>query len=331
MPSVRFAQSFRAIAAGGVAASAMIAATPGLAAQEMGYEQRVYEYAQPLPEGEADTVFVSEPIVQAVPARPSYTEAEAYGEQDYGTVHEVEYSHTGPVATHGPAGVMHPPQPVLHSPYPGPVAQHAYPPMPPVFDRTAWIDECRAYVRDRRRRGDAGATVGGLLGAAAGGIIGNRVADGERLGGTLIGAGVGGLAGLAIGSAIALAKGDPDKRNCREWLDRYEDRIAYGGGYPGGGYEGGYYPGYGGQHWGGQQWGGQWAQSWGWSGAYMVAPVTTIVHHHQQAYVPVVREIVTEEWVEENVVEHKHYHQPAPKVRYIKQAPVKRLKYSKGK
>ena len=43
-----------------------------------------------------------------------------------------------------------------------------------------------------------------MLGAIAGGIIGNRVSDAERLGGTLIGAGVGGIGGLIIGHSIVL-------------------------------------------------------------------------------------------------------------------------------
>ncbi|ABC64707.1 hypothetical protein ELI_13075 [Erythrobacter litoralis HTCC2594] len=322
--------SFRYLAAGGVAAGAMIAATPGLAAQEMSYEQRVYEYAQPLPEGEQQTVFVSDPVVQSVPAQSEYRETFGAPETDYEVGYEVQYSHPAPVATHGPAGVMHPPQPVVHPPMqhrPMAAAPHhpGYPPMPPVFDRGAWLDECRAYVRERRRRGDRGATIGGLLGAAAGGVIGNRVASSERLGGALIGAGVGGLAGLAIGSAVALAQGDPDKRNCKDWLERYEDGIANGGYYPGG-----YYPGYPGHGWGGQ-WGQSWSHGSGWSGGYVVAPVTTVVVHHG-GYVPVVREIVTEEWVEETVTHKKHYHKPAEKkVRYIKQKPVKRTKYIKGK
>lgn len=219
--------------------------------------------------------------------------------------------------------------------------QASYPPMPPVVDRDGWIADCRAYLKERRRRADGGAVAGGLLGAAAGGVIGNRVADGERLGGTLIGAGVGGLVGLFIGQAIALGKGDGIKRDCKNWLKTYEQSYAGGGRWP----AQGYYP-YPGPMWGG--WDGRWQQSgawqsgwssssWGgwWSGGYVVVPQTTVIITQSAPMVPVVREIVREEWVEEEVTTYRKVTPPPapkPKVRYIKTRPApKPIKYIKGK
>ena len=336
----------RILAASSVAATSVITATPALA-QQMGYEQRVYEYAQPAPQAPAQPVYVRQPVVQPLPQQPTYpTGYEAY---------EVDYEQAAPVA---PVQQVYqqpaPQQPVYQAPphhqanyqppaYPQPMhqngyaAQTGYPPMPPVIDRKAWISECRAYLRERRRRADTGAVAGGVLGAAAGAVIGNEVANvGDKLGGALIGGGVGGLVGLFIGQAIALAGGDGTKKDCKRWLRTYEESYASGGGqwpYP-------TYPQQGGQYYGGGNWNGGWQQqswnsSWhsGWSGGYIVVPQTTVTVYHSAPMVPVVREVVTEEWVETEVVHKKakpHY-KPAPKVRYIKQKPVKRIKYIKGK
>ena len=77
--------------------------------------------------------------------------------------------------------------------------------------RAAWLDECRRRVR---RDGD-GAVIGGLAGAAIGGVIGNRVAGrGDRVIGTVVGAGVGGVAGAAIGNEV-------DNRNARDECEAY--------------------------------------------------------------------------------------------------------------
>ena len=56
---------------------------------------------------------------------------------------------------------------------------------------------------------------GALIGALAGGFLGNRIADGDRGVGTLLGAVVGGAAGSAVG--CQMQKGDAQ-------------RVAYGGG-----------------------------------------------------------------------------------------------------
>ena len=95
--------------------------------------------------------------------------------------------------------------------------------------RADWIEQCQAnYVRSSRR-GNDGRITGGVLGALAGGVIGNRVADGNRLAGTVIGAGLGGLAGAEIGDALA----DSDRRlledayfECETYLRNYEAQAA---------------------------------------------------------------------------------------------------------
>ncbi|WP_404710828.1 glycine zipper 2TM domain-containing protein [Sphingomonas sp. MMS24-J13] len=77
---------------------------------------------------------------------------------------------------------------------------------PPAFDDGRYYDRAgygRAPPRDRRndrpnRRCDRG-TGGTILGAIAGGLIGNAAAGrGDRGAGTVVGAGVGALAGRAI-------------------------------------------------------------------------------------------------------------------------------------
>ena len=110
-------------------------------------------------------------------------------------------------------------------------------------DREAWLSDCRLlmadsggyYDHDRRDGGDGG-LIGGLLGALFGGFAGNRIADGDRLAGTLIGGGLGGIAGAVIGSAV---DGDGDEREIDAnelWAARYCD--AYLRRYEMGGYSG---------------------------------------------------------------------------------------------
>lgn len=79
-------------------------------------------------------------------------------------------------------------------------------PPPPAFDDGGYYDRAgygRVPPRDRRtyrpqRRCDRG-TGGTILGAIAGGLIGNAAAGrGDRGAGTVVGAGVGALAGRAI-------------------------------------------------------------------------------------------------------------------------------------
>lgn len=288
----------------GAAGCAIVAAGPVLAQPEMTYEGRTYEYAQPAPVG-GQVIYRQQPVVQPIPESYREYEYDPYYEQ-----YEVEYRQD----SNGAAAYPHyRPMPASHG---------AYPRMPADFDRRAWLDDCREGYRNPRR-GNDGAVGGGILGAAVGGVIGNRVADGNRLAGTLIGAGVGGLAGLAIGSALS---GSGDRRRAREaceaWLDDY-----MAGGYRGGyAHQAGYaYPGYGYGY--GQGYG--YGYGYGYQGYAMhMTYVPVLVAVPQRA---VVRETVTEEWVEE---ETRSYRKPAKRVIYRKAPepkPVKRTKYVKSR
>lgn len=96
---------------------------------------------------------------------------------------------------------------------------------PAVFERQQWIEECRRRTRGRNHN-DTGLIIGGLLGAIAGGFIGNEVAAvGDKVLGTVVGAGGGGLIGGLIGS---LFDGGRKKSlyDCEAALDSY--LSAYG-------------------------------------------------------------------------------------------------------
>ena len=318
----------------GVASSALIAATPALAQQEMTYEDRVYEYAQPVVQGEVPrdlpVVFQSDPVVQPIAeSAPVVWEEEAA--QPVRTVryikgpahqaapvqtHDVEYVETVAAAPHPvqhhPVGATRYVQaaPQMHHAAPHPQAhpQHHAAPVyaPPAYapaqhragyDREAWLDECRDRTRGRRR-GSNGGIIGGLLGAVAGGVIGNRVYDSERLAGTLIGAGVGGLAGLAIGSVIS---GSGDRRDrgrdeCEDYLTRWEYQQQHG-------YHGGYV----------------------YQQAYRMVPVTVAIPQRAIVREEITTEIVTE-YVEVETIEpvrRRVIPRPAP-------VPIKRQRYIKG-
>lgn len=247
-----------------------------------------YEYAE---EAETEVIHHGEPMVQPLPV-PPLPAPMAQGHHRGATV-------VAP-APHGYA----PPPHVYAAPRSYP--HMGYRPAPP-FDRRAWLADCRERIRGVSRE-ERGGVIGGLLGAAAGGVIGNRAWDSERLAGTLLGAGVGGLAGLAIGSAIGAAGDRKREDECAWHLDRY-----MAGGYPGPGYA---HPGYGYGHPG-------YAYGYGYPA---VAYVPVLVAVPQRA---VVRETVTEEWVDVPVhtrtrTHTKVIHQPAP-------APDKRIKYTKGR
>ncbi len=109
--------------------------------------------------------------------------------------------------------------------YPAPGYTPAYAPV--VFEREQWLDECNRRTNGRDER-DKGGIIGGLLGAIGGGIIGNRISDNERLGGTLIGAGVGGLAGLLLGNLIGGGKKN-DRYDCEAALDGYLTQYGTNG------------------------------------------------------------------------------------------------------
>ncbi len=97
---------------------------------------------------------------------------------------------------------------------------YAPPPPPPAtyagdYD-TAFLEACR------RDNGLGGAAVG----AAVGGLAGNRIAGrGNRTGGTLIGAGVGALAGMVIDKA-------EDRERCKRLLAQQGVAPGQPGGYP---------------------------------------------------------------------------------------------------
>lgn len=98
------------------------------------------------------------------------------------------------------------------------------------FDRNVWLEECSSRL-STYEDSDRGQVLGGLIGAAAGGLLGNRVAgSGNRLGGTLIGAGTGALAGLAVGDAIDDRNDARNSRSgyeeCRAYLDDYMNRAS---------------------------------------------------------------------------------------------------------
>ncbi len=316
----------------GAALGALIIATPALAQNgdpEMTYEERGYEYAQPAPPAvpqPAPITYRQEAVVQPLPERTHYKQPVRYvKEQHYvkdhaGADYEVEYEYDTPRHA-APAPKYHKP---VHMPRP---AHHAQVPVVPHhgmttypaphhqpqsgFDRAAWLDECVSRVSGRHGRRDSnGKVIGGLVGAAAGGLIGNRVAGrGDRLAGTLIGAGVGGLAGLAVGSAV-------DGKNSRKNGDAYaycEDWLArYSGGHHGYGY----------QHYG---------------YAYHARPMMLVPVWVQVPQRAVTKEYVTYEYYEEEIVTYEKVParkrvikaSPAPKPvkRYVKQP--KPVKYSK--
>lgn len=285
----------------GAAVGAIGAASPAMAQPEM-----PYEYAYPLPPGEV--VYEQAPVVQPLPApaQPSPPPAEVY--------HEPDYSGHPAYDEYADGYEYERSEPVYHDAPPPPAAYYPAPPAPPPhFDAESWLADCRARYRAGEGR-EEGGVAGGLLGAAAGGLIGNRVADGERLAGTLIGAGVGGLAGLAIGTAIgAAADRDRAEDYCEAMLERYPPGYAhapapaypppapYGYGYPG------YY-----------------GQGCACTPAVTYMPVLMAVP--QRA---VVREYVTEEWVEAEPRAERPASTKRRVIRTPAPAPDKRIKYTK--
>ncbi|MFV0643092.1 MAG: hypothetical protein ACK5NN_01115 [Sphingomonadaceae bacterium] len=270
-----------------------------------------YEYAVPapvMPPPAPPVVFGSNPVVQPLPAAPAMrTMAPPPAPV---TEYEYEYETSGPAAYPAPA-YSYPAQPypvqAYPAPYPGayaPAPQPGY--APPAFDRDAWLDDCTKRIKGTsgKERVDA---LGYVLGGLAGGVIGNRAWDSERLAGTLIGGGTGALLGGLIGGSIK--KSGKDRDVCKAYLDRYMTQYSGGpahGAYPYPAYGYGQYPAY------------------GYGYQMMMVPVMVTVP--QRA---VVREYVTEEWVDV----------PAPRQKVIKYkrpvrkaVPVKRVKtkYIKG-
>jgi hypothetical protein len=246
---------------------------------------------------ERAVVYSSEPVVQQLPAPPPPPPpppGDAFEHETHTMVHDRSaYPHPAPFPPGHHPGIPtwaapHAPHAMGAFAYPAPHTAAHYP-APPRFDREAWLANCRERIRGVSRE-ERGGVIGGLLGAVAGGVIGNRAWDAERLAGTLLGAGVGGLAGLAIGSAIGAAGDRRREDECAWHLDRYmaAGHPGYGYGYPGHAYGYGHaYP------------------------AFTYVPV--LVQVPQRA---VVRETVTEEWVDvpaprRTVTQTKIVRQPA--------------------
>lgn len=189
--------------------------------------------------------------------------------------------------------------PTMHQGY---YAQHAaYQPV--VWDRETWLAECHARTKGTSGK-KKGGIIGGLLGAITGGIIGNRAWDSERLLGTAIGAVGGGIIGGVIGSAID-SDGERHYYDCEEALDRYMSGAATTPRFASRAIP---------------------AHTYGYAPAYAYAPVyaqqyayaepmTYIETREEIPQRAVVREYVTEEWVEEAAPPR------APATRIIEETP----------
>jgi len=217
-------------------------------------------------------------------------------------------------------------------------AEQSYTP-PSSYEGGAWEADCLDYLRDRDRRGDRGAVIGGLVGGVGGAVLGNEVAgDGSRLAGTLIGGGVGTLAGAAAGRSIA--QGDDGYwRECEAWYDsRYDGgswqgdggNYAYGGYYedaPRYGYGDGYSYGSRGGYArsGGSGYG--YSSGGGYASAQSGGVVVIVEEQRGERYVPVIREEIIEEYYEveereivrERIIERTPHPRPDKRIKYIKQ------------
>jgi len=294
------------------AVGALVFATPAL-----GQAAADYEYAQAAPDSEV--VFRSDPVIQPLPTTGPVPAPAPRAEIEPQTIEtsEAPLPPAPPLPPLPPyaEAVPIPPPPggyASQHAYEAPAAPHGYaPPESAAFDREVWLDECRDRIRDVDRR-DRARVIGGLLGAAAGGVIGNRAWGSKRLAGTLLGAGVGGLAGVAVGSAIGAANERRQDDECALYLDRYAS-AGFESGYPGYGapygYPGPVADGYG--------YGGYGYAGYAYPYGYTLVPVLVAVPQRQ-----VVRETVTEEWIDEPAPAR-----PVTRARTIQR--TKRTKYSK--
>ncbi|MGB3754006.1 MAG: hypothetical protein WA954_08935 [Parerythrobacter sp.] len=304
---------------------------PDLRYPPQGYEFAVPgEPGMPVPtaaQAQQQVIFQPKPVVQSVPYQqqaPQYVPSPVVQQLPYETQYvEQPYqpqTYQTPVYQQQPVAPVQYAAPVAQPPYQQPYYQQTA----PSYDREAWLDEC--YDRVRGENSDRGsAAVGGVLGAAAGGVLGNRIAgSGQRLGGTLLGAGIGGLVGVLGGSAIDRGAGKREAREyCEDYLTQYEagqsgsqyypQQVGYGhGGYGQVFQHGGYImqqPQYG----------------------YYPAPVQYV-----QVLVPVEQRAVVREYVEyvtvpETVYEEVEVVEDVVRERVIhRPAPAKRLRYKKG-
>jgi len=231
MPTLR--SSLRAMTGLAVALPALSLAVPAMAQSEL----------PPLPvPAQIEPVEVQSvpPIPTANLPRPSFDTESTVGPDGVETItrtRRIERSTPYPNTVKRGPFIQQNAYPHGHTTYPGgPVG-----PAPVVFEREQWLEECRRRTSGRSEK-ERGGIIGSLLGAVAGGIIGNRVAgSGERLAGTLIGAGTGGLGGLLLGNLIGGGKKN-DRYDCEAALDGYTSQygqpgaartVAYPGGYPG--------------------------------------------------------------------------------------------------
>ena len=240
MPKLR--SSLRAVTGFAAAMPALSLAVPAMAQSEL----------PPLPVPSQ----VSPVDVQSVPPvpttdlpRPTFGTETTVGPDGVETItrtRRIERSAPYPESVKRGPFIQRQAYPQGHSTYPGgPIA-----PAPVVFEREQWLAECERRTNGRSEK-EKGGIIGGLLGAVAGGIIGNRVAgSGDRLAGTLIGAGTGGLGGLLLGNLIGGGKKN-DRYDCEAALDGYTSQYGQPGaarvipgGYPGHGYYPGYAPAY---------------------------------------------------------------------------------------
>ena len=220
------------------------------------YEVGQYEFAQPLPELDDDVVTetVTEDAAEAEQAVQNNAAPVFVSNPTIQTIDPSDLAHAGnetvpaarsiparagadfvatPTAAAGPAPVIYrdasrsapTPSTSLTENVPGTTTYNAATYLPAggqvvAFDRSAWLDECRARLDTYDNESERGKVMGALIGGVAGGVLGNRIAGaGNRTPGTIIGAGAGVAAGMAVGDAI-------DDRN-RSRRDSYGQCEAY--------------------------------------------------------------------------------------------------------
>lgn len=227
-----------------------------LAQSTIPYEVGQYEFAQPLPELDDDVVTetVTEDAAEAEQAVQSNAAPVFVSNPTIQTIDPSDLAHAGnetvpaarsiparagadfvttPTPAAGPAPVIYRDAsrsaPTLGTSrtenVPGTTTYNAATYLPAggqvvAFDRSAWLDECRARLDTYDNESERGKVMGALIGGVAGGVLGNRIAGaGSRTPGTIIGAGAGVAAGMAVGDAI-------DDRN-RSRSDSYGQCEAY--------------------------------------------------------------------------------------------------------
>lgn len=202
------------------------------------YRAPTTDSGQPLPAARTIATRNTVPVAPVSPPPPTYV----YVQQPP----QVLYAYPAPVTYAQPSGgasrviyrdaTAQPVQPMQQGSYgygyqPGQVSTQLYLPAGAqlvAFDRNAWLAECRTRLDTYENDSDRGKVIGALVGAAAGGVLGNRIAgSGNRTAGTLIGAGGGALAGMAVGDAIddAARTRNDSSRQCEAYLDNYMEQA----------------------------------------------------------------------------------------------------------